>query len=151
MLISDYLQGVREDLRNLAELTGPEIAPTVERLGSNLEPALQKRFLDALNDLVQEFNVQDGSPLSLNFEGDALRLTRLIPVDTEPSPASSDYSARIALRLSDELKGSIENLAVDVGSSVNSWIVRTLERSVRSNPTSSSVLGKRQLRGKGRA
>jgi hypothetical protein len=151
MLISDYLQGIREDLRNLAELTGPEIAPTVERLGSNLEPALQKRFLDALNDLVQEFNVQDGSPLSLNFEGDTLRLTRLIPVDTEPGPASSDYSARIALRLSDELKGSIENLAVDVGSSVNSWIVRTLERSVRSNPTSSSVLGKRQLRGKGRA
>jgi hypothetical protein len=151
MLISDYLQGVREDLRNLAELTGPEIAPTVERLGSNLEPALQKRFLDALNDLVQEFNVQDGSPLSLNFEGDMLRLTRLIPVDTEPAPASSDYSARIALRLSDELKGSIENLAVDVGSSVNSWIVRTLERSVRSNPSSSSVLGKRQLRGKGRA
>jgi len=151
MLISDYLQGVREDLRNLAELTGPEIAPTVERLGSNLEPALQKRFLDALNDLVQEFNVQDSSPLSLNFEGDALRLTRLIAVDTEPAPASSDYSARIALRLSDELKGSIENLAVDVGSSVNSWIVRTLERSVRSNPTSSSVLGKRQLRGKGRA
>jgi hypothetical protein len=151
MLISDYLQGVREDLRNLAELTGPEIAPTVERLGSNLEPALQKRFLDALNDLVQEFNVQDGSPLSLNFEGDMMRLTRLIPVDTEPAPASSDYSARIALRLSDELKGSIENLAVDVGSSVNSWIVRTLERSVRSNPSSSSVLGKRQLRGKGRA
>ncbi|MGC1239867.1 MAG: hypothetical protein WA860_13875 [Acidimicrobiales bacterium] len=151
MLISDYLQAVREDLRNLAELTGPEIAPVVERLGANLEPALQKRFLDALNDLVQEFNVQDGSPLSLNFEGDALRLTRLIPVDTEPAPASSDYSARIALRLSDELKGSIENLAVDVGSSVNSWIVRTLERSVRSNPSSSSVLGKRQLRGKGRA
>jgi hypothetical protein len=151
MLISDYLQGVREDLRNLAELTGPEIAPIVERLGSNLEPALQKRFLDALNDLVQEFNVQDGSPLSLTFEGDVLRLTRLIPVDTEPAPASSDYSARIALRLSDELKGSIENLAVDVGSSVNSWIVRTLERSVRSSPSSSSVLGKRQLRGKGRA
>jgi hypothetical protein len=120
-------------------------------VSSALEPALQKRFLDALNDLVQEFNVQDSVPLSLNFEGDTVRLSRLVPVDAGSGPASNDYSARIALRLSDELKESIENLAVDVGSSVNSWIVRSLERSVRSNPSSSSVFGKRQLRGKGRA
>jgi hypothetical protein len=67
------------------------------------------------------------------------------------APTPSDYSARIALRLSDGLKGDIEHLATDVGSSVNSWIVRTLERSVRSDPTESVSHSSRQLRGKGRA
>ena len=51
--------------------------------------------------------------------------------DAAQSPTiTSDYSARIALRLSEDLKADMEHLATDVGSSVNSWIVRTLERSV---------------------
>jgi hypothetical protein len=123
----------------------------VERIGAAVEPALQKHFLDALDGLVQEFNLQDGAPLQLNLEGDAVRLSRLIPATNDEAAPTSDYSARIALRLSDELKESIEHMASDVGSSINSWIVRSLERTVRTDPSGSSVLGRRQLRGKGRA
>jgi hypothetical protein len=151
MLISEYLANLRADLRNLAEIAGPETVALAERLGQALEPSIQKRYLDALNELVQEFNLRDASPLTLNLEGDELRLARLVSPEADTAAPSSDNSARIALRLSDELKESIENLALDVGSSVNSWIVRSLERQVRSNPSTSSVLGKRQLRGKGRA
>jgi hypothetical protein len=90
----------------------------------------------------------------VTFEGDAVHLARLVPegaeVNEESSPPS-DYSARIALRLSEDLKDTIEHLAGDVGSSMNSWIVRSLERTVRNDPSGSSVIGKRQLRGKGRA
>jgi len=151
MLISDFVESIRGDFKNLAEIAGPETASVVERLGAALEPAMQKHFLDALNALVQEFNLNDGAPLTLSFEGDAVRLTRLVPVSPETTPPTGDYSARIALRLTDDLKENIENLATDVGSSVNSWIVRSLERSVRSDPSGSFVVGKRQLRGKGRA
>jgi predicted HicB family RNase H-like nuclease len=151
MLISDFVESIRGDFKNLADIAGPETASVVERLGAALEPAMQKHFLDALNDLVQEFNLHDGAPLTLSFEGDAVRLTRLVPVSPETTPPTGDYSARIALRLTDDLKENIENLATDVGSSVNSWIVRSLERSVRSDPSGSFVVGKRQLRGKGRA
>jgi hypothetical protein len=151
MLISDFVERVQEDFKNLAELVGPETGAIVERIGSAVEPALQKHFLEALNDLVQEFNLADGAPLILNLEGDNIRLSRLVPVSTEENPTKTDYSARIALRLSDDLKDSIEHLATDVGSSVNSWIVRSLERSVRTDPSGTSFSGKRQLRGKGRA
>ncbi|MFY9782015.1 MAG: hypothetical protein WAK12_00580 [Acidimicrobiales bacterium] len=151
MLISDFVESIRNDFRNLAELAGSETAPVVERLGVAIEPALQKHFLDALNELVQEFNLHDGSPLQLTFEGEGVRLTRLVPVTSEESASPSDYSARIALRLPEDLKDSIEHLATDVNSSVNSWIVRSLERSVRSEPSGVPVFGKRQLRGKGRA
>ncbi|HEY5103577.1 MAG TPA: hypothetical protein VII65_00910 [Acidimicrobiales bacterium] len=151
MLISDFVESIREDFKNLAGLAGPETAAIVERLGAAVEPALQKHFLDALNSLVQEFNLHDGAPLNVTFEGDGVRLTRLVALTPEESASPSDYSARIALRLSDDLKGSIEHLATDVGTSVNSWIVRSLERTVRSDPSGAPFPGKNQLRGKGRA
>ncbi|HVB51144.1 MAG TPA: hypothetical protein VND89_05330 [Acidimicrobiales bacterium] len=151
MLISDFVESIREDFKNLAELAGPETAAIVERLGVAVEPALQKHFLDALNSLVQEFNLRDGAPLNVTFEGDAVHLNRLVALTQEENPSPSDYSARIALRLSDDLKGSIEHLATDVGTSVNSWIVRSLERTVRTDPSGTSLPGRHQLRGKGRA
>ena len=151
MLISDFVELVREDFKNLAELASPETALVVERVGAAIEPALQKHLLEAIEGLIQEFNLADGAPLSVNFEGEGIHLTRLIPVIPNDAPPTSDYSARIALRLSDDLKESIEHLASDVGTSVNSWIVRTLERSVRIDPSSTFVVGKHQLRGRGRA
>jgi hypothetical protein len=79
-------------------------------------------------------------------------MSRVVAIDGDvAAPTPSDYSARIALRLSDALKDDIEHLATDVGTSMNSWIVRTLERSVRSDPTDSGSHNPRQLRGKGRA
>jgi predicted HicB family RNase H-like nuclease len=151
MLISEFVEGIRDDFRNLAELAGPETASIVERLGAAVAPALQKHLLDSLNELVQEFNLRDSTPLQVTFEGDSVHLSRLVAPGSEETAPPSDYSARIALRLSEDLKDTIEHLASDVGSSVNSWIVRSLERTVRSDPSGSSVFGKRQMRGKGRA
>ena len=151
MLISDFIESVRQDFKNLAVLADTETAAIVERIGAAVEPALQKLLLESLNLIVQEFNVDDGAPLRLEFEGDDVRLSRLSPARADESVSTSDYSARIALRLSDDLKESIEHLATDVGSSVNSWIVRSLERSVRSDPSGTFVSGRRQLRGRGRA
>jgi hypothetical protein len=154
MLISELIAGIRQDFKSLGELGGPETAAIADRLSAALEPSLRTHFLGAMNDLIQEFNLRDGTALTLNLEGDQVRMARAVPVDSaaaSPTPTPADYSARIALRLSDGLKDDIEHLATDVGSSVNSWIVRTLERSVRTDPTDSSTPGSRQLRGKGRA
>jgi hypothetical protein len=153
MLISELLEGIREDFSALGQLGGPDTALIAERLGAAMEPSLRTHFLEAMNNVVQEFNLQDSVALTLNLEGDQIRMSRVVAVDdvVTPTPTPSDYSARIALRLSDALKDDIEHLATDVGSSVNSWIVRTLERSVRSDPTDSVSHSPRQLRGKGRA
>jgi hypothetical protein len=152
MLISELLDGIREDFSALGQLGGPDTATIAERLGAAIEPSLRAHFLDALNNVVQEFNLQDSVALTLNLEGDQIRIGRVVAVgENVATPTPSDYSARIALRLSDGLKEDIEHLATDVGSSVNSWIVRTLERSVRSDPTESVSHNPRQLRGKGRA
>jgi hypothetical protein len=152
MLISELLDGIREDFIALGQLGGPDTATIAERLSAAIEPSLRTHFLEALNNVVQEFNLQDSVALTLNLEGNQIRMSRVVAVDGDvAAPTPSDYSARIALRLSDGLKEEIEHLATDVGSSMNSWIVRTLERSVRNDPTDSVTLSSRQLRGKGRA
>ncbi|MGC2486071.1 MAG: hypothetical protein WA359_07505 [Acidimicrobiales bacterium] len=151
MLISELMESIRNDFRTLGELGGPDTQAIAERLGAALEPAFQKHFLDSLNELIQEFNLNDSSPLSLNLEGDEIHLTRLVPAGEVPTSTPQDLSARIALRLSDELKENIENLATDVGASVNTWIVRNLERSVRGDTPGASFKSRNQLRGKGRA
>lgn len=152
MLISELLEGIREDFNALGQLGGPETASIAERLSAAIEPSLRTHFLEALNHVIQEFNLQDSVALTLNLEGDQVRMSRVAAVEEQvTAPTPSDYSARIALRLSDGLKEDIEHLATDVGSSMNSWIVRTLERSVRGDPTDSVSKHPRQLRGKGRA
>src|ERR1700722_4588823 len=152
MLISELMDSIRRGFRALGELAGPETQAIAERLGAALEPAFQKHFLDSLNELIQEFNLNDSSPLGLNLEGDEVHLSRLVPGGVDvPTSTPQDLSARIALRLSDELKENIENLATDVGASVNTWIVRNLERSVRGDTPGPSFKSRNQLRGKGRA
>ena len=152
MLISELLDGIREDFLALGQLGGPETATIAERLSAAIEPSLRTHFLEAINNVIQEFNLQDSVALTLNLEGNQVRMNRVVGVDGDVAAATpSDYSARIALRLSDGLKEEIEHLATDVGSSMNSWIVRTLERSVRNDPTESGSHNPRQLRGKGRA
>lgn len=152
MLISELLVGIREDFNALGQLGGPDTASVAERLSAAIEPSLRTHFLEAMNNVIQEFNLQDSVALTLNLEGDQIRMNRVVAIEGNvAAPTPSDYSARIALRLSDGLKEDIEHLATDVGSSVNSWIVRTLERSVRSDPTETVSNHPRQLRGKGRA
>ena len=152
MLISELLVGIREDFNALGQLGGPDTASVAERLSAAIEPSLRTHFLEAMNNVIQDFNLQDSVALTLNLEGDQIRMNRVVAIEGNvATPTPSDYSARIALRLSDGLKEDIEHLATDVGSSVNSWIVRTLERSVRSDPTETVSNHPRQLRGKGRA
>jgi hypothetical protein len=152
MLISELLAGIRGDFNALGQLGGPDTALVAERLSVAIEPSLRTHFLEAMNNVIQEFNLQDSVALTLNLEGDQIRMNRVVAAEGNlAAPTPSDYSARIALRLSDGLKEDIEHLATDVGSSMNSWIVRTLERSVRSDPTESVSNNPRQLRGKGRA
>ena len=152
MLISELVVSIRDDFRALGELGGPETSLVADRLGAALEPSIRSHFLGAMNNLVQEFNLSNSAALTLNLEGDHVRIARVpSPESALSAPVTSDYSARIALRLSDDLKENIEHLATDVGSSVNSWIVRTLERSVRSDAGDLPSRNPRQLRGKGRA
>src|ERR1039458_7270659 len=105
MLISELLSGIRDDFTALGQLGGPDTALITERLSAAIDPSRLTHFLAAMNNVVQEFNLQDGVALTLNLEGDQIRMSRVAAVEGDvTAPTPSDYSARIALRVSDGLK-----------------------------------------------
>lgn len=135
MLTSSLVEKVEEDLIALSDLAGADVATTVTRLVGPLRPALRARFLDALNDLVQEYNLEGVPALLLSLNGEQVQLTsqQVDDLALDPLP-TSDLTARVALRISEQMKQGIEVSARDAGISVNSWIVRALDRGLHAGP-----------------
>jgi hypothetical protein len=152
MLMSGFVEHVEEDLAVFGELGGPEIRAVVERLTSAVGPALQSRFLEALNALVQEYNTETAQPLFLTLDGDHVRLAPVTPMESPlQPPTANELNARIALRVSEEMKQKFERSARSGGISVNSWIVRTLDRALRSDPSTQSSHRASRMKGVGQA
>ena len=153
MLISHYVDGVCADLEALGRLGGDEMAETATRLAGALGPSLRTRLLEALDALVAEANVDiEIPPLGLALAGDAVSLTHAPRTEVAGAiEVPGDLSARFALRLPEDLKSHIEQLAQSVGSSTNSWIVRALADEAAQETRREVRRASRQLRGTGRS
>jgi hypothetical protein len=149
MLISDFIESVESDLAALGEIGGPEISATVQRVVAAIRPALRSRLLETINALVNDLDDRTATRLLITLDGDDLHLEPKVTEDVPPPPMANDLTARIALRVPDDLKREFERSARNGGISVNSWIVRTLDRALRSETGSWS--GPRRMQGSGRA
>lgn len=151
MQISHFVEGVRTDVEGLGRLGGEEFASFAIRLSEALEPALRARLLEALDVVVAEANVDDSRQrLGLSLAGDEVTLTRIEETRVEPE-VPGEFTARFALRLPDDLKARIEELAQRGGASTNSWIVRALSREVSDSVERGVQRASQQLRGSGRS
>jgi hypothetical protein len=151
VLLSEYLDAVDADLTNLGQLGGADVTATVGRLMVAVRPALRTRLLAALDALVQEFNARNGDRLCLTLSGEQVSLAPLEPAASTQPPSTNDLTARIALRVSDQMKREFEQRARGGGVSVNSWIVRALDQALRGEPGSPTRPNRRVMRGSGRA
>ena len=109
------------------------------------------RVLDLLSDAAAELtaSLPDGR-IDIRVAGDDVDMT-YVEDDPGPMPAAGDgddLSARITLRVSEGLKSRVEQGAAADGVSVNTFILRTLERGTSSNRSRSGRAGNR-LRGYG--
>jgi len=151
MLISHFVEGVRADLANLGRLGDEQIQDAAHRLGEAAGPVLRTRLLEALDLLVAEANVEgDRHDWGLTLAGDEVSLSRA-PADPEPGDVPGDFTARFALRLPEEVKAHVEQLAQQAGTSANAWIVRALARETAVGTTQHAQRASRQLRGTGRS
>jgi hypothetical protein len=146
MLMTDFVESVERDLAALGEIGGSELVTSVDRIVVAIRPALRARLLESMGSLIQEFDERTGTNLALILDGDEVRLERGDSADAPPPPAPQELTARIALRVPDELKREFEQSARNTGISVNSWIVRTLDRALHSE-----LSRPRQMKGSGRA
>lgn len=133
MQIEAYVQALREDLARIAAVGDEGTARVGELLAGALEPSLGRRLQEALSEAALELSGQlpDGR-VEVRVAGGDPELVYVPGEATAPAADASDeaLSARVTLRLSETLKSRIEDAAAGGGVSLNTWIVRTLNRAV---------------------
>ena len=129
-----YAEQLQRQLLLAAEAGGAEAEAVVTRLAAPLDAAIRLALQDALAAAAEEITCElaPGS-VELRLRGRELDfVVNAPPVDTgagdllPPPPAEGDDATitRINLRLPDQLKTRIEQVAAGEGLSVNAWLVR---------------------------
>jgi hypothetical protein len=133
--MSSVVDSLRGDVQAVGELGDEMVAEVAERIASLLARSVPGVVLDLLSLAVAELSSQlpDGK-VEIRVSGDDVDLS-YVAVAEEPDPvvapagdADGDLSARITLRLSEGLKLRVEQKAAAESLSVNSFIVRALDR-----------------------
>ena len=150
MKMSLVVDGVRSDVASVGELGDEVVAEVAERIADLLGRSLPARILELLSDVAAEVSAElPEGRVEIRVAGDDVGLayvedTRVAGGESE----AGDLTARITLRLSEGLKTRVEEGAGREGVSVNTFIVRTLERGSSANRYRTGRVGNR-LRGYG--
>ena len=166
MDLGTYVSNIRQELAVAAEAGGDDARALAERLAAPLESALRLALLDALSDAADEIT-RDLAPGSVHLRlrgrepGFVVTPPPSEPVDQVDAPAAElppvaaqdddGAMARVNFRLSENLKGQIEEAAERAGLSVNGWLVRAaaaaLDGSGQSRRTERAARGSQRYTG----
>ena len=139
MQLSNVVEGLQEDIASLAGLGDAAVSEAASRLAVALGGPVTVRRLDLLGEAAMEIGLQLPGRVELHISGRDAELVYVEDavafVDAEPV---DDQTARISLRLPEQLKGQIEQAAAREGVSANAWIVRVLGRSTSPGRTTQS-------------
>jgi hypothetical protein len=137
MDLTQYVENLRRELAIAADAGGEEARALAERLTAPLESAIRLTLLDALSAAADEIT-RELAPGSVELRlrgGQPDFAVTPVPAD-EPAPdvvppvppvapdADDGATARINLRLPEQLKAGIEEAASRERLSVNAWLVR---------------------------
>ena len=150
MQMAHHIHAIQEDLAAAASLAADEA--TVEagrRLTQALGSSLHLRLLDVVSEAALALSDSVPGRIEVRLAGRDPELVYVEEEEAEPEPtqagADDSLSARITLRLPEGLKAQIEVAANIEGASVNTWIVRVLQRGLE--PRTRSVRTGRRLSG----
>jgi hypothetical protein len=135
MNLTQHVENLRRELAVAADAGGEDARALAERLTAPLESAVRLMLLDALSAAADEIT-RELAPGSVELRlraGEPDFVVTPAPADEpardEPAPPASpeadeSATARINLRLPEQLKAGIEQAASRERLSVNSWLVR---------------------------
>jgi hypothetical protein len=133
MDLSPYVENLRRELAVAAGAGGEDARALADRLTAPLEPAVRLMLLDALSaaadDITRELapgsvelRLRSGEPDFVVTPAPAEPVRETAPA--APPEADEAATARINLRLPEQLKSGIEQAAGRERLSVNAWLVR---------------------------
>jgi hypothetical protein len=130
MHLTPYVENLRRDLAVAAEAGGEEARAAAERVTAPLESAVRLMLYEALADAADEITreLAPGS-VEVRLRGGEPEFVVAVPPEEEagapePPPPDGDATARINLRLPEQLKRGVEQAASRESLSVNTWLVR---------------------------
>jgi hypothetical protein len=137
MDLTQYAENIRRELAVAAEAGGEDARALAERLTAPLESALRLTLLDALSAAADEITLElapgsvelrlrAGEPDFVVTPAPAHEPAARATDAPPPAPPEADEgaTARINLRLPEQLKAGIEQAAGRERRSVNAWLVR---------------------------
>jgi hypothetical protein len=133
MQTAQFIEGLQQDLRELAQIGGDELVQAAGRLEGAVKQSATLRLIDALTQVALDLSSQlPNGHVDVRLSGQDPELVYVEEGAPEaPAPPGEDaLSSRITLRLPDSLKATVERAAEAEGASVNAWIVRALQRAV---------------------
>jgi len=146
MDLTPYVENLRRELAVAADAGGEDARALAERLSAPLESAIRLMLLDALSAAADEIT-RELAPGAVELRlraGDPDFVVTPAPADEPLEPAPDDAAsalpdadeaatARINLRLPEQLKASIEQAASRERLSVNAWLVRAAAAALASD------------------
>ena len=142
MDLAPYVENLRRELAVAADAGGEDARALAERLTAPLESAIRLTLLDALSAAADEIT-RELAPGSVELRlraGEPDFVVTPAPADetvepardAPPAPAEADEgaTARINLRLPEQLKAGVEHAAGRERLSVNAWLVRVVAAAV---------------------
>jgi hypothetical protein len=135
MQLEAHIQAIQQDLATTANLGDEATAQAARRLSEALASTLHLRLLDLLGEAAAEIGSQlSTGRVEVRLAGRDPELVVVIEEAPEAVQlvAGEELKGRISLRLPETLKAAIESAAEQEGISTNTWLVRTLARSLES-------------------
>jgi hypothetical protein len=142
MNLTILLNGVQEDLEHVAELGDERVEQIARRLAESVGSSLRLKLLDVLSQAAVELSSKlPSGHVEVRLAGQEPEFVYVEATGEGAGAIGEELSARISLRLSDNLKVTVEKAADREGVSTNTWIVRAIARAAESRPAQSG--GKR--------
>lgn len=130
MHIETHVEALTADLEQIAAAGDEATSRAARLLSAAIRASATLRVLGAINEAAQEISAQlPSGRVDVRFgDGEATLVYADAPSGAAVPATEEGDTARISLRLPENLKAAIEESALQEGLSVNSWLVRVLAK-----------------------
>jgi hypothetical protein len=139
--LDSHIQAIQQELAATAALGDEATSEAARRMSDALAATLHLHLLDLLGEAALEIGGQiDSGRVEVRLAG---REPELVVI-TDDVPDSTKFgfgeesSGRITLRLPESLKSGIEAAAAREGVSTNTWLIRSIARTLEQRPSKKS-------------